>query len=392
MQRYNFDEIIDRQGFSTYKTEFAEKVFGTNDLLPLWVADMDFRTPDFIMNAIRKRCMHEIMGYTFRKGDFFAPVINWLEQQHQWSIDSRWINFIGGVVPAIVMAINAFTKEGDGIIIQTPVYSPFMEYPKLNNRRLICNELVLKNGRYEIDFELFEKQIDENKVKMFILCSPHNPGGRVWRMDELQKMDVICQRYSVLVISDEIHADLTLYNHKHHPFASVSDTAREHSVTVMAPSKTFNMPGLASSFYIIPNPELRSIFNSYIDKLNGRGGNIFAYVATQAAYTHGEEWLEQLKKYLQRNINFVADYIKSNLPKIKVIIPQASFLVWLDFREIGIDDDELKYILVKKAKLGLNAGTTFGPGGNGFVRLNVACPCSVLKEAMRRLKNSGIQG
>jgi len=392
--QYNFDEIINRHGFSSYKTDLAEKVFGTADLLPLWVADMDFRTPDFIMNAINERCKHEIMGYTIRERDFCAPVIAWLARQHNWTVAPQWIDFIAGVVPAIALAINVFTKENDAIIIQTPVYPPFMEYVRCNNRRLICNELVLRNdsatltnhSQYEIDFEVFEKQIRENNIKMFIFCSPHNPGGRMWRLDELQKIDEICQKYKILVISDEIHADLALYNHKHIPFATVSEAARENSITFLAPSKTFNIPGLMSSFYVIPNPEIRGIFEKYINKLDCRGGNIFAYVATKAAYLYGDEWLAQLKKYLQKNIEFVAEYMENNLPKIKVIIPQASFLVWLDFRELGLTDNELKQLLVEKAKLGLNAGTSFGQGGSGFSRLNVACPRSVLEEAMKRLK------
>ncbi|GHT57705.1 aminotransferase [Bacteroidia bacterium] len=383
---YNFDEIIDRHGFSSYKTDLAEKVFGTSDLLPLWVADMDFRTPDFAMNAINERCKHEIMGYTIRDRDFFATAIAWLQTKHQWEINADWIDFIAGVVPAIALAINTYTKEGDAVLVQTPVYPPFMMFPRHNNRKLICNELLLRNGQYEIDFELFERQIRENAVKMFILCSPHNPGGRVWRLDELQRIDDICRKYGVLVISDEIHADLALYNHKHIPFATVSDSARENSVTFMAPSKTFNMPGLASSFYVIPNHNLRRAFGGYIDKLDCRGGNIFAYVATKAVYTQGAEWLAQLVEYLQGNIEFVADFLQKNLPAIKPIIPQASFLLWLDFRELGLKDDELQAFLVKKAKIGLNAGTTFGPGGSGFARLNVATPRSVLEEAMTRLK------
>ena len=385
---YNFDELIDRRGFSTYKTDLATKVFGTADLLPLWVADMDFRTPDFIMNAINERCRHEIMGYTIRERDYFAPVVAWFARQHGWTIAPQWIDFIAGVVPAIALAINAFTKEDDAVIVQTPVYPPFMEYVRRNNRRLVCNELLLKNGQYEIDFELFEKQIGEHKVKMFILCSPHNPGGRVWRLDELQRIDEICQKYGVLVVSDEIHADLTLYNNRHIPFATVSETARERSVTFLAPSKTFNMPGLASSFYVIPNPEIRGIFDAYIEKLDCRGGNIFAYIATTAAYLHGDEWLAQMKKYLQGNIEYVAQYIDVYLPKIRAIIPQASFLVWLDFRGMQLTDSEIKHLLVSKAKLGLNAGTTFGQGGSGFARLNVACPRSVLEEAMRRLRGA----
>ena len=383
---YNFDEIIDRKGYSTYKTDLAIARFGTDDLLPLWVADMDFRTPDFIMNTIKERCRHEVMGYTILPADYVEPIIDWLYKRHQWTVKKTWIEFIGGVVPAIAYSINSFTKEGDAIIIQTPVYPPFMHYVECNNRKLICNELVLKNDKYAIDFELFEKQIIDNEVKMYILCSPHNPGGRIWTKNELEILADICHKHKVLVISDEIHADLALAGYKHIPFASVSDVARDNSITLMAPSKTFNMPGLGSSFYIIPNEKIKVVFDKFIDKMDCRGGNIFAYTATQAAYSYGEKWLLQLLYYLQGNIDYVAHFIKLNIPQLKVMLPQASFLIWIDFRSLGLNDDEIKNLLVKKAKLGLNDGPSFGPGGSGFARLNIACSRSTLELAMSRLK------
>ncbi len=388
MANYNFDEIIDRKGYSTYKKELMLARFGAEDILPLWVADMDFRTPDVVMNAINERSKHEILGYTVLPKDYFSPIINWLQKRHQWEIKREWIEFVAGVVPALAYAIRAFTTEGDSIIVQTPVYPPFMGYIEHNNRKLICNELVLKDSRYEIDLELFEKQIIENQVKMFILCSPHNPGGRVWTKEELKALSDICFKHKVLVISDEIHADLALFNHQHIPFASVSKEARDNSITLMAPSKTFNMPGLSSSFYIIPNKNIKKVYDMFINKLDCRGGNIFAYVATQAAYMYGEEWLSELKSYLQGNTGYVDQFIKNNIPQLKIMIPEASFLIWIDFRALGLNDDEIKDLLVKKAKLGLNDGPSFGPGGSGFARLNIATPHNILEMAMNSLKKA----
>jgi cystathionine beta-lyase len=386
--KYNFDEIIDRKGFSAYKTDLCLARFGTDDLLPLWVADMDFRTPDFIMNAIKERANHEIMGYTIRRRDFFTPIIDWLNKRHNWAIKREWLGFFSGVVPAIALTVNRFTQEGDAIIVQTPIYPPFMDVVNKNKRKLVCNELVLKNGIYEIDFALFEKQIIENEVKLFIFCSPHNPGGRVWTKEELITLANICQKHNVLVVSDEIHADLALPHYKHIPFASVSDAARENSITLMAPSKTFNMPGLMSSSYIIPNKTIRNNFENMMEKLDNGGGNIFAYAATTAAYTKGEEWLEQLINYLQGNIDYVDNFLKTNIPQLKAMIPQASFLIWIDFRGLGLSDDEIKKLLIEKAKLGLNDGPSFGPGGEGFSRINIACSRKILEEAMNKLKKA----
>jgi cystathionine beta-lyase len=384
--RYNFDEIIDRSGTDAYKIELSSFYFGTKELLPLWVADMDFRTPDFVMEAIRKRSEHEIMGYTVRNKDFFTPIINWIKYKHDWLISRSWIGFVQGIVPAMAVSVLAFTQPDDKIIIQSPVYPPFFTLVENNNRQLIINQLLLENGQYRMNFKELRKQVADPKVKMLLLCSPHNPGGRVWNKEELKELATICAENNVIVVADEIHADLVLPGYQHIPFATVSEVAMQNSITLMAPSKTFNIAGLCSSSYIIPNEQLRKIYSKQLEALEFSGGNIFAYVATKAAYEQGADWLQQLVEYIQGNIDFVVNYLQKNLPQITPIIPEASFLVWLDFSALGLSEDEVKELLVKKAKLGLNNGTSFGPGGEGFHRLNVGCSRLVLQEAMSRLK------
>lgn len=384
--RYNFDEIIDRSGTDAYKIELSPFYFGTKELLPLWVADMDFRTPDFVMEAIRKRSEHEIMGYTVRNKDFFSPIINWIKYKHDWKISRSWIGFVPGIVPAMAVSVLAFTQPDDKVIIQSPVYPPFFTLVENNNRQLIVNQLLLENGQYRMNFEELREQVSDSRVKMLLLCSPHNPGGRVWNKEELKELATICAENNVIVVADEIHADLVLPGYQHIPFATVSEFAMQNSITLMAPSKTFNIAGLCSSSYIIPNEQLRKTYFEQLEALEFVGGNIFAYVATKAAYEQGADWLQQLVEYIQGNIDFVVNYLQNNLPKITPIIPEASFLVWLDFSTFGLSENEIKELLVKKAKLGLNNGNSFGPGGQGFHRLNVGCSRLVLQEAMSRLK------
>lgn len=385
--KYNFDEIVDRSGTSAYKIDLCKSKFGTDDLLPLWVADMDFKTPSFIMDAIRLRAEHEILGYTIRTSDFFEPVINWIKNRHEWAIESNWIGFTPGILPGIVLAINAFTKPGEKIIIQPPIYPPFMSMVKNNGRELIYNQLLLEDGRYRMDFESLEASIDEN-TKMFLLCSPHNPGGVIWSKAELAQLAEICARKNVLVVSDEIHADLVLGSNKHHLYPTISEDAFNNSITLIAPSKTFNIAGLATASYIIPNIEIRDRYKKQIEATEIGSGNIFAYSAASAAYEQGEEWLSQMTEYLQGNIDFIANFLSKHLPKIKPMNPQASFLIWLDFRELGISDHEIRRKLIFEAKLGLNDGPSFGPGGEGFQRINVGCSRVILQDAMERLKNT----
>lgn len=386
--KYNFDEIIDRKGTAAYKIELCNWRFGTDDVLPLWVADMDFRTPDFVMNAILRRCEHEILGYTIKNQEFYAPIIDWVQYKHQWEVNPRWIGFVPGIVPAMAVSVLAFTNPGDKVIVQSPVYPPFYNVVENNKRQLAINELLLIDGQYRMNMEELRTLAADPECKLLLLCSPHNPGGRVWSTQELQEVVEICAENNVIVVSDEIHADLVLPGYKHVPFATVSENAKQNSITLMAPSKTFNIAGLGSSSFIIPNPELFTTFSRQLQALEFAGGNIFAFVATKAAYEHGADWLNQLIEYIQGNVDFVDSYLKENIPQVKAIIPQASFLVWLDFSGLGLTDDEVEELLVKKAKIGLNPGRSFGKGGEGFHRLNIGHSRLQLKQALDNLKNA----
>lgn len=382
---YDFNSIIDRTGSSSYKYDLMEKYFGTKDALALWVADMDLPTPDFIMDAIRKRCEHEILGYTVVQDGWYTSIINWLDKQHGWKIDRSELGFVPGIVSGIAFSIQCFTNEGDKILIQTPVYPPFFNVPKKNHREVVINQLEFKDGRMEINFEDFETKAASG-CKAFILCSPHNPGGRIWTVDELQKMLEICAKYDLLVISDEIHADLALPGFKHHPTAIIPTNKKPRIVTLMAASKTFNIPGLSSSFFIIQDKKIREQFIDFLDKAELSNGSLFAFLAPQAAYEKGENWLQQLKEYLQGNIDYIDHFLLENIPKIKVCRPEASFLVWLDCRSLNMDQKALQAFFLEEAKLALNPGFSFGAGGEGFMRLNIGCSRQILCEAMFRLK------
>lgn len=385
--KYNFDEIIDRSNTDAVKLKRCKALFGTEDLLPLWVADMDFRTPDFILDAIKKRLEHPILGYTMQPENLHDLFIQWVKEHHRWELQRNWVGFVPGIVPALSFAVQCFTQPGDEVLVQPPVYYPFFNVVKNNGRLLKYNVLTEYDGKFEIDFEDFEQQITP-QTKMFILCNPHNPGGRVWSLDSLQKIDEICARHNVLVISDEIHADMVLPGHRHVPYATVSDYAAEHSVTFMAPSKVFNMPGVVSSTFIIPNPELKRKFTHYLEVSEMNSGNLFAYVATVACYEHGEPWRLEMLNYIQQNIIFLDGFLKEHVPGVKAMIPEASFLVWLDCTALGMDTDTLHHFFAHEAGLGLNKGTIFGPGGEQHLRINVACPRSILEQALEQLKKA----
>jgi cystathionine beta-lyase len=384
---YNFDEIIDRRNTGAIKVDRCKALYGSEDVLPLWVADMDFRTPDFIFEAIRERCEHPILGYSMPPKEFYPSLITWINEQHNWQVKRQWIGFLPGIVPGLSFAVQSLTKEGDEIIVQPPVYYPFFHVVQNNKRVLVNNPLKTTNGKFEMDFEDLERKITSN-TKLFILCNPHNPGGRVWSSETLKHLAEICSRHNILVVSDEIHADMVLKGHKHIPFATVSETAAQISLTFMAPSKTFNMPGLISSSYIIPNPDLNKRFVDFMEASELTGGNIFAYAATVAAYEKGEEWRKQMLTYVQGNIDFIVDFLKTNIPQIKPMIPEASFLIWLDCKELGMETDDLFDFFAQKAGLGLNKGTTFGQGGEYHLRLNVASSRLILKKAMKQLSKA----
>ena len=385
--KYNFDELIDRRNTGAVKTDLCKKMFGTDDLIPLWVADMDFRTPDFIIDAINNRCKHPILGYTVPDEEYFNSIIRWIDARHGWKLERSWLGFLPGIVPGLAFAVNALTQAGDQIIIQPPVYPPFIQVPSKNGRELIYNPLKVVEGRFEMDLKDLEYKITD-RTRMFILCNPHNPGGRTWDADTLIKVAEICHKHGELVVSDEIHSDMALPGNVHTPFASVSELAEQNSITYMAPSKTFNMAGLVSSSYIIPNSEIRKKFSDFMDNSELANGNIFAYVAAQAAYENGTEWLTEMIRYIQGNVNYIVEFLEKNVPQIKPMIPQASFLIWLDCAGLEMNSHQLQEFMVKEARLGLNKGTTFGPGGEQHLRLNIGCSREVLKQAMEQLKSA----
>jgi cysteine-S-conjugate beta-lyase len=385
--QYNFDEIIERNGTSSLKYDGKKKYFGTDDVLPMWVADMDFRSPDFIIQALEKRLSHGILGYNIKPAGFYTSIVNWMKRRFDWEINPDWISFTPGVVSALNFGVLSLTKPGEKVIIQTPVYAPFFKVVKNHGRELIVNQLKLQNGHYVMDLDNLQSQIDKD-TKAFILCSPHNPAGRVWQKEELLALGEICLKNNLLVIADEIHSDLILKGHQHVPFASLSKELADITITCMAPSKTFNIAGLASSVIITSNPELKQRFEELPNGLDLYNGNLFGIEALQAAYTHGDEWLAQLLEYLNGNMDLLEKNLKQHFPKIKMIRPEGTYLVWLDCRDMGMTPAELRNFFIHDVKLGMNSGTDFGPGGEGFMRINVGCPRITIVEALKRLKTA----
>ncbi len=383
--KYNFDEIIDRRNTDCLKYDFAVENGMPADVLPLWVADMDFRTAPGILERIERDAAFGIYGYTEGGDDYFRAVAAWYEDYFGWKVDRSWLVKTPGIVFAISTAVQALTDEGDAVIIQQPVYYPFSAVIKDNGRVLINNELVLKDGRYEIDFEDFEQKIIGNKVKLFILCSPHNPVGRVWSAEELRKLGEICLKYDVKVVSDEIHSDFVYEGRKHHVFATLDPAFAQNSIICTAPSKTFNLAGLQASNIFIPNQQIREAFEKKISAVGYSQLNMIGLHACQAAYETGREWLEELKVYLKGNLDYARAYLEENIPQIKLIEPEGTYLIWLDCRGLGLTEKQLEDLIVHKAKLWLDAGTIFGEAGAGFERINLACPRAVLREAFGRL-------
>jgi len=381
-----FDTPIDRSG--TYSVQYDGRLekFSTEDLLPLWVADMDLPSAGCITEALKERAAHPVYGYTVYPGRFFEAIKMWMQKRHEWSVEGGWIVPIPGVVPALNLLVTALSEEGDGVLIQPPVYHPFFRLGRNHRRKLLENPLVSRGGRYEIDFDDFRKKAKE--AKLFILCSPHNPVGRAWSRDELQKLAEICLEEGVIIVSDEVHADIVYAPNSHTPTAKISKEVSAVTVTLNAPSKTFNIAGLNTAYAIIENDSLRRRFELELKRYDLTMGNVFGIEALMAAYEGGEEWLEELLEYLEGNIDFVTSYLKEHISQIEALKPEATFLMWLDCRRLGMSDEELESFFVDRARLGLNTGVSFGEGGSGFMRLNVACSRAKLKEAMERLKGA----
>ena len=383
---YDFDELLERRGTDSVKWDGVQEVWGRDDLLPLWVADMDFRTPPFVMEALKRQLSGGVLGYTRPCADWAPAICDWLLRRHGWQVETGWISFVPGIVRAQALALLCFTRPGDRVAVMNPVYHPFFLVTQRLEREVVFSPLVLRDGHYHIDYARLEQDLDGCRV--LILCNPHNPGGRVWTEDELRRVADICHRRGVMVLSDEIHADLTLPGYRHHPFATVSPQAAAISLTFMAPSKAFNMPGLASSYAIAVDPGIRRRFQTFLEAGEFGEGHMLAYVGCAAAYREGEEWLGQLLAYLQGNIDFTEQFLKERIPAIGMIRPQASYLIFLDCRRLGLSQPELVNLFVDKAHLALNDGTMFGRGGEGFMRLNVGCPRSVLRRALEQLEEA----
>lgn len=382
----DFDKIVERRGTGSLKYDFAAKWGMPEDVLPLWVADMDFETSSYVVDALAQRLQHGIFGYTESGEGYFEAVKDWMMRRHSWQVQEDWLVKTPGVVFALAMAVKAYTEPGDGVLIQQPVYYPFSQVIRENGRKVVNNPLYLgDDNRYHIDFEDFERKLVEEKIKLFILCSPHNPVGRVWTGEELCHLGDLCVRHHVIVISDEIHADF-VFQGKHQVFAGLKKEYEPISVICTAPSKTFNLAGLVLSNIFIPNEELRRKFCGQMDGAGTSQIGTMGIIACEAAYGKGEEWYQAMLRYVKDNIDYISQYTKEKLPGVRMVEHEGTYLVWLDFRETGLDEKTLEYKIVHEAKLWLDGGTMFGEEGSGFQRINAACPRKMLVEAMERIK------
>ena len=384
---WNFDEPAGREGTDCIKYDRREETFGVKDIIPMWVADMDFNTPDFVVESLQKRLEHHIYGYSFRSSEYFQSMISWIKTRHNWTVEKEWISFSPGIVPALNFCTLAFTQAGDNIIVQPPVYFPFFSAAESHGRNLIYNRLTESEGKWDMDYNSLIAGID-SKTKMIIISNPHNPVGRVWTPEELNNLADICLKNNILIISDEIHCDLVLPGFTHTPMASLSEKIAENTVTLIAPSKTFNLAGLSTSSVIIKNPVLRKSFNRIVDNLHVGNGNIFGNTASIAAYTNGHKWLDALLDYIDNNIEFVKDYCEKMIPEIIPVQPEATYMIWLDCRRFGMSGKDLQNFFVHKAGVGMNEGSTFGPGGEGFMRMNLGTTHQTVMKAMEQIEKA----
>ncbi len=384
--KYDFDQVIDRSKNRASKYDERVMKFGTDKVIPLWVADMDFKTAQPIIDACVKKAEEGIWGYTSRPASYFEAVKGWEKRRNNWDVDTSLMSWSLGVVPALSALVKIFSHTGDKVMIQTPVYSEFYDVTEAWEREVVENKLVEENGKWHIDFEDFEQKAKE--VKIFLLCSPHNPLGIVWTREELKRMADICIANDVLLVSDEIHSDLIFHGKKHIPTATVSPEIAGKVISCVSATKTFNLAGLQASTTIFPNMEMKKKFDRFWMNMDIHRNNAFSSVAMEAAYNEGEEWLEQLLEYISGNFDYIKEYCDKYIPKIKPSVPDATYLVWLDCRELGMDNEQLRSFMIEKAGLGLNEGYTFGRSLSGYMRLNAACPRSVLEQAMKQLKEA----
>lgn len=384
---FDFDTIINRWGSDSVKYDGLKETFGCQDLLPMWVADMDFQSPPVVREAVRECCDRGVFGYTFRSEEGRRAFREWVKRRYRWETKDEWISSSPGIVTALALAVRAFTEPGDPVLIMTPVYPPFYSVVRENGRELLCSPLKQDVDKYVVDWENFERQLQKG-VKLFILCNSHNPVGRVWTREELLRMGNLCCRYGVVIVSDEIHADLALFGNRHTVMASVSEEIAACTLTAMAPSKTFNIAGMMNSVIVASNPLLLEKYNRELLALHLDSGNIFGHVTLKAAYRYGEPWLEELIRYLEGNVEFALEYFHSRLPQIRVFKPEGSFLLWLDFRPTGLSHEACGQRLLCEGKIGLNDGLTFGEEGRGFRRMNIGCPRSVLEDGLERIERA----
>ena len=387
IENTDFDIVINRKNTDCLKYDFAKRKGKPENTIPLWVADMDFPVSQKITDAIEKRAAHGIFGYSEPSGNgYFEALKNWMKEKHDWDIERRWLVKTPGVVFALAMAVRAYTEPGDAVLIQQPVYYPFRQVVEDNNRKLIDNTLVLGNdGKYHMDLVDFEKKVEENQVKLFLLCNPHNPVGRVWTKEELMALGEICVNHGVIIVSDEIHEDF-VFKGKHQVLAAISDELKNQTITCTAPSKTFNLAGLQASNILIANAQLKHKLRRQIAATGYDELNVFGLTACEAAYRYGNEWYQAVMKYLRGNMDFLQNYLQEKIPEIRMTEPEGTYLVWLDFRGLGLTEEQREELIVHKAGLWLDSGIMFGAAGEGFERINIACPQSVLKQALEQLE------
>lgn len=382
--QYNFDAVVDRSNNHSAKYDERKKKFGTEDVIPLWIADMDFKTAQPIIDALSARVQEGIWGYTSRPDSYFAAIRDWQKRRNNWDIDQSLMSFSLGVVQSLSAMVKLFTPEGGSVLIQTPVYSEFYDMAEAWNRRVLENKFVERDGKWAMDWADFEEKLTQ--ADLFLLCSPHNPLGIVWTPEELRRMAELCMKHHVVLFSDEIHSDLIFHGKRHTPMAALSPEIAAYVVTGISGTKTFNLAGLQASAVVFPNAHMKQVFDQFWQRMDIHRNNAFSLTAMEAAFTGGQEWLEQLLAYISGNFDFIASYCAAHIPQIKPNIPDATYLVWLDCRALGLDDEALRDFMIHKAKLGLNEGNTFGRSLSGFMRLNAACPRSVLEQAMKQLQ------